>query len=124
MSPIQLSLLPEPALSCEPIGDWAFDDELGTEEIPVPNRQNPELGTKNNQTFSVPNSDLLLPIGCLEQKVIKSKKYWYWRYYDTKGHKRSRYSSSDYNKAITKARSIGVPDDAKRPKAPRPKTNP
>lgn len=72
-----------------------------------------ELGTKIS---SVPNSGCdRLPVGFLEQKVIKSKKYWYWRYYTVTGIKRSLYLSVDYHKAIAKAKAMGVPKDAKLP---------
>jgi hypothetical protein len=92
MYPIQLSLLAD---------------------FPAGNDSQSELGTR---IYSVPNSVHNQPcVGCLEQKVIKSKKYWYWRYYTAKGIKRSLYLSIDYHKAIAKAKAMGVPKDAKLP---------
>ncbi len=103
MYPIQLSLLAE----CSP------DDQT------IGGCSQTELGTRIS---SVPNSvHTQPPIGCLEQKVIKSKKYWYWRYYTATGVKRSLYLSVDYHKAIAKAKAMGVPKDAKLP-APHLKT--
>jgi hypothetical protein len=94
------------------------DSELGTNPILVPNFFPPELGT--NQTL-VPNSDEWKPpIGCLQQKWIKDHQYWYWRYYNSKGKKASLYLAKDYNKAIRKAKKIGVPPDAKLPNLPPP----
>jgi hypothetical protein len=112
-----MTLFPEQVSICDPIGDWAYEDELGAEIFPVPNRQKCELGTGNILAFPVPNLVPNLPVGCLEQKVIKSKFYWYWRYYKVSGAKRSVYLSSDYNKAIAKAKAIGVPKDAKLPRS-------
>jgi hypothetical protein len=117
MIPRQMTLLPEQVSICDPIGDWSHENELGTEIFLVPNCQNSELGTRNLGLISVPNSDWKPPIGCLQEKVIKSNKYWYWRYYDQRGKKRSLYLGTEYRMAIIKARVIGVPKDAKLPKS-------
>jgi hypothetical protein len=85
--------------------------ELGTNILPVPNSDRSELGTN---IHSVPNCDQWKPpIGCLQQKWIKDRQYWYWRYYDNRRKKRSLYLGRDYNKAILKAQKIGIPADAK-----------
>lgn len=121
----QLSLITELGTDNLPVGDWAYD-ELGTSHTLVPNSPSPELGTNN---FLVPNSlrsgiweetfdDQYLeewkpPIGCLQQKWIKNHQYWYWRYYDDRGKKASKYLSKDYTKAVRKCIKIGIPIDAK-----------
>ncbi|WP_310485716.1 hypothetical protein [Chamaesiphon sp. VAR_48_metabat_403] len=111
-SPLQLSLIAELDAYDFPVGDWDYD-ELGTEIFLVPNSPIQKLGT---EISLVPNSDNWQPpIGGFEQKWIKDHQYWYWRYYDNRGKKRSLYLAKDYNKAIRKAIKIGVPTDAKLP---------
>jgi hypothetical protein len=121
----QLSLITELGTDDLPVGDWAYD-ELGTNKSSVPNSPPSELGTKK---FLVPNSlrsgiwtetfagqsleEWKPPIGCLQQKWIKAHQYWYWRYYDDRGKKASKYLSKDYTKAVRKAVKIGIPIDAK-----------
>ncbi len=111
--------------------------ELGTNKTLVPNSPTSELGT--NKTL-VPNfeptdtweekydgvylEDWVPPLGCLQQKWVKNCQYWYWRYYDLRGKKRSLYLSKDYNKAVRKVIKIGVPTDAKIPKSSHAKTDP
>lgn len=89
--------------------------ELGTKKSLVPNADNDdELGTKN---FLVPNCEIWKPpIGCLNQKWVKSDRYWYWSYYKSKGKKGSLYLAKDYNDAVAKAKKIGMPPNAKPPK--------
>jgi hypothetical protein len=122
----QLSLITELGTDDLPVGDWAYD-ELGTNKILVPNSPSPELGTNK---ILVPNSlrsgtweelfdgqyleEWKPPIGCLQQKWIKDHQYWYWRYYDDRGKKASKYLSKDYTKAVRKAVNIGIPIDAKK----------
>jgi hypothetical protein len=100
--------------------------KLGTKESLVPNSPPQELGTNK---ISVPNFEPMgtwaekfngvyleewKPImGCLQQKWVKNQQYWYWRYYDNRGKKRSLYLAKDYNKAVRKVIKIGVPTDAK-----------
>ncbi|WP_373547966.1 hypothetical protein, partial [Chamaesiphon sp.] len=114
----QLSLIAESDFVDSPVGDWAYD-ELGTNNFLVPNSDNSELGTnnflvpnsrtvstgscrvlsqilhKNEVTYSqllVPNLESWKPpIGCFQQKPIKGHLYWYWRYYDNRGKKASKY---------------------------------
>jgi hypothetical protein len=147
----QLSLIAEDFDDDRPIGDWDYD-ELGTENLLVPNSPLPELGTKNllvpnsplpelgTKNLLVPNSplpelgteiylvpnldDWKPPIGCLQQKWVKDHQYWYWRYYKLNGKKRSKYLHKDYDKAVRKAIKIGVPTDAKLPKPTHPKACP
>lgn len=132
----QLSLIAESDVDELPVGDWDYD-ELGTDKILVPNFPDPELGTKK---ILVPNSHLpelgtkewippnydnwKPPIGCLQQKWIKDRQYWYWRYYDNRGKKASLYLHKDYNKAVRKAMKIGVPSDAKCLSVPTTQTHP
>lgn len=89
----------------------SHNSELGTNNFLVPNSHHTELGTDN---FLVPNSyKWQPPIGNLEQKPIKDRQYWYWRYYDNRGKKASLYLARDYNKAVRKAMKIGIPPNAK-----------
>ena len=141
----QLSLIAESDFTHQPIGDWEYD-ELGTEILLVPNIRDRELGTEiskahsfkdselGTEDFDFPNfSDRELgteislvpnwykwqpPIGGLEQKPIKDRKYWYWRYYDNRGKKASLYLAKDYNKAVARAIKIGIPANAKSPQNP------
>jgi hypothetical protein len=87
---------------------------LGTKKNLVPNADgDSELGTKKNL---VPNAEIWKPpIGCLNQKWVKSDRYWYWSYYKSKGKKGSLYLAKDYNEAIAKAKKIGMPPNAKPP---------
>jgi hypothetical protein len=89
--------------------------QLGTKKSLVPNAdEDDELGTKK---FLVPNAQIWKPpIGCLNQKWVKSDRYWYWSYYKSKGKKGSLYLAKDYNEAIAKAKKIGMPPNAKPPK--------
>jgi hypothetical protein len=105
--------------------------KLGTEDSLVPNSPPEKLGTN---TSLVPNFEPMgtwaekfngvyleewKPImGCLQQKWVKNHQYWYWRYYDNRGKKRSLYLGRDYNKAVRKVIKIGVPTDAKLPNLP------
>jgi hypothetical protein len=95
---------------------WLDGDsqQLGTKKKLVPNADDEQLGTKK---MLVPNSEIWKPpIGCLNQKWVKSDKYWYWSYYKSKGKKTSLYLAKDYNEAIAKAKKIGIPANAKPPK--------
>jgi|GEM_PF-5822867 len=119
---VQLSLIADVESIDLPLSDWGWENErtgkLGTKNLLVPNFPSAELGTKN---LLVPNfPEWTLPIGCLQQKWIKDRKYWYWRYYDNRGKKASLYLGKDYNKAIAKVKKIGIPADAKIPKSSRP----
>ena len=106
----QLSLIAESGFMHQPVGDWEYD-ELGTEICLVPNFPDRELGT---EICLVPNSyKWQPPIGGLEQKPIKDRNYWYWRYYDNRGKKASLYLARDYNKAVARAIKIGIPPNAK-----------
>jgi hypothetical protein len=121
----QLSLITELGTDDLPVGDWAYD-ELGTNKFLVPNSPTSELGTNK---FLVPNfavspiweekfagrylEEWKPPIGCLQQKWVKANQYWYWRYYDDRGKKASKYLAKDYTKAVRKAVKIGIPIDAK-----------
>jgi hypothetical protein len=90
-------------------GQWGWIEPDNTEL--VPNSPTSELGTKKKL---VPNSEIWKPpIGCLNHKWIKDQKYWYWSYYKSKGKKTSLYLAKDYNKAIAKAKKIGMPPNAK-----------
>lgn len=121
----QLSLITELGTNDPPVGDW-HSDELGTNEILVPNSPPSELGTNK---ILVPNFQLPTiweekfdgqyieewkpPIGCLQQKWVKDHQYWYWRYYDDRGKKFSKYLGKDYTKAVRKCIKIGTPANAK-----------
>jgi hypothetical protein len=141
----QLSLIAESEFSDPPVGDWDYD-ELGTDQILVPNFPDQKLGTNKilvpnfpdrelgTNKILVPNSDdrelgtnewtppdwtdWKPPIGCFQQKWIKNHQYWYWRYYNNEGKKASLYLHKDYNKAVRKAIKIGCPVDAKPAKLP------
>ena len=42
-----------------------------------------------------------------------NRRYWYWRYYDTKGKRKDRYLGTNLDKALAKVVEIGIPSDAK-----------
>ena len=42
-----------------------------------------------------------------------NRRYWYWRYYDTKGNRKDRYLGTNLDKALAKVVEIGIPSDAK-----------
>jgi hypothetical protein len=113
MNTIQLGFLPAHDSGCEAVGDWSRDQEcLGTKIFLVLKLGTNKLSTKK---ISVPKSYKPL-IGCLQQKLINGNLYWYWRYYATDNKKKSLYLAKGYSKAIEKAKLIGYPGDAKRPK--------
>jgi hypothetical protein len=124
MIAIQVRLFPEHAQPSEPVGDWAYEDELGTEISSVPNSQETELGTEIRWDPLVPNRDWKPPIGCLQEKIIKGNAYWYWRYYGQDGRKKSVYLGTNRMMSIIKARKWGIPADAKLPKQRSPAPNP
>jgi hypothetical protein len=108
----QLSLITELEIDDPIVGDWGWE-KLGTEDLLVPNSPASMLGTNKS---SVPNlEEWKPPVGGLEKKSIKDRQYWYWRYYDKRSKKASRYLGKDYNRAVLKAMQIGVPPDAKLP---------
>jgi hypothetical protein len=123
----QLSLITELGTNDLPVGDWHYD-ELGTNDLPVGDWHYDELGTNK---ILVPNSlrsriweetfagrsleEWKPPIGCLQQKWVKANQYWYWRYYDDRGKKASKYLAKDYTKAVRQCIKIGIPIDAKKP---------
>jgi hypothetical protein len=106
----QLSLITELGTNDLPVGDWAYD-ELGTNKFLVPNFAVSPIWEEKfaGQTLE----EWKPPIGCLQQKWVKDHQYWYWRYYDDRGKKASKYLSKDYTKAVRKAVKIGIPIDAK-----------
>ena len=133
---LQLSLIAESDFDELPVGDWDYD-QLGTDEILVPNSSIQKLGTKKILVPNFPHQKLgtkewtapdysawTPPIGCFQQKWIKDHQYWYWRYYDNRGKKASLYLHKDYNKAVLKAIKIGVPSDAKCLSVPTTQTDP
>ena len=139
----QLSLIAELEFDDRRVGDWGWDDvgteqisvptlagsKVGTKQIPVPTLAGSKIGTKEIPVpiFTVDfrvTEKWHPPVGCLEQKWSKDRKYWYWRYYDNRGKKRSLYLAKDYNKSIRKAMKIGVPSDAKSPQPTSTKTDP
>lgn len=121
----QLSLIAELGTNDSPVGDWHYD-QLGTNKFLVPNSPRSELGTDKilvpnfpsapiwEETFNGQYLEEWKPlIGCLQQKWIKDHQYWYWRYYDDRGKKASKYLAKDYTKAVRKCIKIGIPADAK-----------
>lgn len=99
------SLVPNPSLS-----------RLGTKDLLVPN---PPLPDTWSEKFNGVYLEQWKPImGCLQQKWVKNCQYWYWRYYDNRGKKRSIYLCKDYSKAVRKVIKMGVPADAKPPNLP------
>ena len=147
----QLSLIAESDFTHRPIGDWEYDElgtdnflkpkayglELGTEDLLVPNFPDRELGTEIFLVPNFPDRELCPlislvpnsykwqpPIGCLEQKPIKNRQYWYWRYYDNRGKKASLYLARDYNKSVARAIKIGIPPHAKQAQVTLPQTDP
>jgi hypothetical protein len=121
----QLSLITELGTEDLPVGDWAYD-ELGTDKILVPNFLTSKLGTNKILVPNFPPASIWEEkfdgryleewkpsIGCLQQKWVKGHQYWYWRYYDERGKKASKYLSKDYTKAVRKCIKIGMPIDAK-----------
>jgi hypothetical protein len=105
----QLSLIADDFGEYSPIGDWHWDN-LGSTELPDPKLTIVVLGSGNSVD---PKTDFKLPIGNLERKPINKQLYWYWRYYNHAGKKRSIYLAKDYNKAIAKVRRLGIPSDVK-----------
>jgi hypothetical protein len=105
--------------------------KLGTDKSLVPNSPSSKLGTNK---ISVPNFETMgtwaekfngvyleewKPIvGCLQQKWVKNQQYWYWRYYDNRGKKRSIYLCKDYSEAVRKVIKMEMPTDAKLPHLP------
>ncbi len=131
----QLSLITELGTEDRPVGDWA-DDELGTNKFLVPNSPRSELGTNKilvpnfanppiwEETFDGQYIEEWKPkIGCLQQKWVKDHQYWYWRYYDDRGKKASKYLAKDYTKAVRKCVKIGIPANAKITTLSAPKTD-
>lgn len=127
---LELNLLIPPSNKSQPLKQYGS-------KFLVPNSDAQKLGTKNEDpeiadagelgtnNSLVPNSELWQPpIGCFEQKWIKDRPYWYWRYYNDRGKKASLYLAKDYNRAIRRAMLIGVPTDAKNPHPSRSPTDP
>jgi hypothetical protein len=56
--------------------------------------------------------EIPLPIGCLWGKTIGKGTYWYWRYYTRSGNRADVYMHKNRDRALAKARSIGIPEDA------------
>jgi hypothetical protein len=110
----QLSFLSADDSGCSPIGDWSTDQEsLGTKIFSVPKLSTKVLGTEK---ILVPKIYQPL-VGCLQQKTINGNLYWYWRYYDIDNKKKSKYLAKGYSDAVIKAKLIGYPKDAKRPRS-------
>lgn len=53
-----------------------------------------------------------LPIGYLAEKIIKGRKYYYWRYYKKSGRRADLYLSPNRDTAIAMAWRMGIPEDA------------
>lgn len=65
-----------------------------------------------NLNLSGNDDDVILEIGHFRTKHRKSGKYYYWQYYLKCGKKHDLYLGTSRDKAIAKARAIGIPPDA------------
>lgn len=76
--------------------------------------ENNELPPNCTESQLGGNSDIEIPLeaGYLRLKIIKNQRYWYWRYYTKQGKRADIYMGTDHDRALSKAKQIGIPEDA------------
>jgi hypothetical protein len=71
------------------------------------------VGTNKDSSIDQP-VQVKLKFGLLKSlDRPNNRRYWYWRYYDTKGKRKDRYLGTNLDKALAKVVEIGIPSDAK-----------
>ena len=57
-------------------------------------------------------TEIRLLVGHLYQKTINDRLYWYWRYYTRDGKKADDYMGKHRDRALARAREVGIPPNA------------